>query len=81
MVLSKISVQRLYSLSIPQNPIPMILFRYLSREVFTAMAIIAFVVFVIASGSRLSRYLSDAATGALSGELIGWLLLYRLRGS
>ena len=58
----------------------MILFRYLSREVFTAMAIIALVVFVIAAGSRLSRYLSDAATGALSGELIGWLLLYRLPG-
>jgi lipopolysaccharide export system permease protein len=58
----------------------MILFRYLSREVFTAMAIIALVVFVIASGSRLSRYLSDAASGTLSGELIGWLLLYRLPG-
>lgn len=58
----------------------MILFRYLSREVFQAMAIIAFVVFMIAAGSRLARYLSDAASGALSGELVGWLLLYRLPG-
>ena len=58
----------------------MILFRYLSREVFQAMAVIAFVVFMIAAGSRLARYLSDAAAGALSGELVGWLLLYRLPG-
>ena len=58
----------------------MILFRYLSREVFSAMAVIALVVFLIATASRLSGYLADAAAGSLSGSLIGYLLLYRLPG-
>jgi lipopolysaccharide export system permease protein len=58
----------------------MILFRYLSREVFSAMSVIALVVFLIATASRLSSYLSDAAAGALSASLIAHLLLYRLPG-
>ncbi len=58
----------------------LILFKYVSREVFKAMGVIALVVLIIALGSRLSAYLGDAAAGKLSSELLGILLLYRLPG-
>jgi lipopolysaccharide export system permease protein len=58
----------------------LILFRYISLEVFKAMSVIALVVLVIATGSRLSAYLGDAAAGKMNSELLGLILFYRLPG-
>jgi len=58
----------------------MILFRYFCREVFSSMAVITFVVLVIAVGSRFSNYLADAAAGRVSREIVWLLLMYRLPG-
>ena len=55
-------------------------FRYISLEVFKAMSVIALVVLVIATGSRLSAYLGDAAAGKMNSELLGLILFYRLPG-
>jgi lipopolysaccharide export system permease protein len=58
----------------------MILFRYFCKEVFSSMTVITFVVLVIAVGSRFSGYLSDAASGRISREIVWLLLMYRLPG-
>ena len=44
------------------------------------MAVITFVVLVIAVGSRFSNYLADAAAGRVSREIVWLLLMYRLPG-
>jgi len=44
------------------------------------MTVITFVVLVIAVGSRFSGYLSDAASGRISREIVWLLLMYRLPG-
>jgi len=58
----------------------MILFRYFCKEVFASMTVITIVVMVIAVGSRFSGYLSDAASGRISREIVWLLLMYRLPG-
>ena len=44
------------------------------------MTVITIVVMVIAVGSRFSGYLSDAASGRISREIVWLLLMYRLPG-
>ena len=58
----------------------MILFRYLSREIFVTMFAVAGIVLVISMGWRFSGYLEAAAAGRMSSEVLFAVMLYRLPG-
>ena len=49
----------------------LILFRYISLEVFKAMSVIALVVLVSATGARFSARLGDGAGGKMNSGLLG----------
>jgi lipopolysaccharide export system permease protein len=56
----------------------LILFKYLSREVLVTMLTVTVVVLVISIGSRFSGYLNEAASGALSKDILFLLITYRI---
>ncbi|MEX1237192.1 MAG: LptF/LptG family permease, partial [Pseudomonadales bacterium] len=58
----------------------MILFRYFAREIFTTMLAVAGVVLVISMGWRFSGYLSEAASGLITRDVLFLVMAYRLPG-
>lgn len=54
----------------------MILYRYLTREIFTNTLAVASVLLLVIVGSRFAKFLSNAASGKVSLEALGWLTLY-----
>ena len=58
----------------------MILFRYFAREVFVSMLAVTCIVLAISMGWRFSGYLTDAANGLLSKNVLFLLMAYRLPG-
>jgi len=56
----------------------LILFKYFSREVLVTMLTVTVVVLVISIGSRFSGYLNEAASGALSKDILFLLITYRI---
>lgn len=58
----------------------MIIYRYLSRQLFWATLAVSFVLTFIIVSSRFLRYLSDAATGRFDGTAVFLITGYRLPG-
>lgn len=56
----------------------MLIFRYLSREVLSAMLAVTFVVLLIIISGRFVRFLADAAAGQIAADAIFWVMYYRL---
>jgi len=58
----------------------LIIYRYLAREVLMTTMAVAGIVLAIALGWRFSGYLSDAARGVLTKEVLFVIMAYRLPG-
>lgn len=58
----------------------MIVFRYLTREVVLTMLAVTLALLVIVITGRFGKYLSLAASGDLAGNMLFYILLYRLPG-
>ncbi len=58
----------------------MILFRYITREIFLTMLAVTFTLLVIVISSRLVAYLGSAAAGDLPPGLVFSIIWYRLPG-
>ncbi|HKI74070.1 MAG TPA: LPS export ABC transporter permease LptF [Pseudomonadales bacterium] len=58
----------------------MILFRYFAREVFSTMAAVAGIVLVISMGWRFNQYLTEAANGLWTKDVLFLIMAYRLPG-
>lgn len=58
----------------------MILFRYLAREVFFSMFAVSTVLLLIIMSSRFVKYLSEAASGKLSPDVLFGVMGYRMPG-
>lgn len=58
----------------------MIVFNYLSRQVFVAMASVTFVLLLIFMSGRFIKYLSQAASGSISPDILLAVMAYRLPG-
>ncbi|MDE1460632.1 LPS export ABC transporter permease LptF [Spartinivicinus poritis] len=56
----------------------MIIFRYLAREVFTAMLAVSGVLLLIIMSGRFNKYLAQAASGQLSADFLFVIMGYRL---
>ena len=56
----------------------MILFNYFSRQVIVTMLTVTGIVLVITMGWRFSGYLNEAASGALSKDVLFYLILFRV---
>lgn len=56
----------------------MILFRYLSKQIFQVMLGVTLVLLVVALTSRFIQYLSQAAAGDLASDVLFLLMFYRL---
>lgn len=56
----------------------MILFKYFSREVLITMLTVTAIVLVISIGSRFSGYLNEAASGAMSKDILFQVITYRI---
>jgi|TARA_Y100000310_G_scaffold344338_1_gene456540 lipopolysaccharide export system permease protein len=56
----------------------MIVFRYLAREVFFTMLVVAMVLLAISMGGRIIAYLQDAATGLINSDVVFSLIALRL---
>ncbi len=59
---------------------PLILFRYLTREILVTMAAVAGVLLLVIMGSRFIRYFTDAAEGEIPVAILGNLMLFHLPG-
>lgn len=58
----------------------MIIYRYLSRQLFaTTLAVSGVLVLILVCG-RFIKYLAEAAEGTLTGAIVFWVMLYRLPG-
>lgn len=58
----------------------MIIYRYLSRQLFaTTMAVSGVLVLILVCG-RFIKYLAEAAEGTLTGTIVFWVMIYRLPG-
>ncbi len=71
------------ALSIPacrENPVPVIIFRYLSKEVLVTMSAVTGVLLMIIMSGRFIKYLANAADGKLSAEILLLLISYRIPG-
>jgi len=55
-----------------------ILLRYLTREVLTSMFAVSFSLLLIIISARLVKFLAMAAKGQLAGDILFWMVLYRL---
>lgn len=56
----------------------MIVLRYLMREVMVSMLAVSFSLMLIVVSGRLVRLLSMAASGNIAGDVLFWMLLYRM---
>ncbi|MDT8427179.1 MAG: LPS export ABC transporter permease LptF [Pseudomonadales bacterium] len=56
----------------------MIIFRYLSRQIFQVMAAVTLILLLIAFITRFLQYLSNVVEGRLSSDVLFLLMLYRL---
>lgn len=56
----------------------MILFKYLSKQVYQLVAGITITLFIIGLFSRFIQYLSQAAIGELSSDMLFWIVVYRM---
>ena len=56
----------------------MILFKYLSRQVYQLLVGIAVTLTMVALFSRFIQYLGQAAIGELSSDILFWIVLYRM---
>lgn len=56
----------------------MIVLRYLMREVMVSMFAVSFSLMLIVVSGRLVRLLSQAASGNIAGDVLFWMLLYRM---
>ncbi|HSG61945.1 MAG TPA: LPS export ABC transporter permease LptF [Pseudomonadales bacterium] len=56
----------------------MIVLRYLMREVMVSMFAVSFSLMLIVVSGRLVRLLSMAASGNIAGDVLFWMLLYRM---
>lgn len=56
----------------------MILYRYLTREILTNTLAVASILVLVIVGSRFAKFLSNAASGKVSLEALGWLTFYYL---
>ncbi|MDA9901979.1 LPS export ABC transporter permease LptF [Gammaproteobacteria bacterium] len=56
----------------------MILFKYLSKQVYQLLVGIAITLTIVALFSRFIQYLSQAAIGELSSDILFWIVLYRM---
>jgi lipopolysaccharide export system permease protein len=56
----------------------MIIFRYLSRQIFQVTAAVTLVLLFVALTSRFLQYLGDAVAGKLTSEILLLLIIYRL---
>lgn len=58
----------------------MIIYRYLSRQLFaTTLAVSSVLVLILVCG-RFIKYLAEAAEGTLTGAIVFWVMIYRLPG-
>ena len=58
----------------------MIIYRYLSRQLFVSTLAVAFVLSVILISGRFIKYLADAASGKLLGDVVLMIMAFRLPG-
>lgn len=58
----------------------MIIYRYLSRQLFASTLAVAFVLSVILISGRFIKYLADAASGKLLGDVVLMIMAFRLPG-
>ena len=58
----------------------MILFRYLTREVFTNMFAVTLTLLVVVMSGRFVKYLAEAASGDLAPEVLFGIMFYRMPG-
>lgn len=58
----------------------MILFRYLARQILSTTLALTVVLTAVVVTGRFIRYLSDVASGQLSGDILFQLMLYRIPG-
>lgn len=58
----------------------MIIFRYLSREVFITASAVSVALLAIFMSGRFVKYLAEAAAGEMSGEILFSLILFRMPG-
>ncbi len=56
------------------------IFRYLFKEVNSSFMAVALIVLLIFITSRFVKYLSQAASGSFSSDILLWIMLYRLPG-
>ncbi len=56
----------------------MIIFRYLSVQIFQVMGAVTLILLFVALTSRFLQYLSDAVAGKLASDILLLLILYRL---
>tara|TARA_R110000868_G_scaffold296644_1_gene556954 strand:- start:67061 stop:68221 length:1161 start_codon:yes stop_codon:yes gene_type:complete len=66
------------SLEAYKGPISLILFRYLSREIFTSTFAVSLTLLVIVMSGRLVKYLAEAAAGDLSPDVLLSIMLFRV---
>lgn len=56
------------------------LFRYLAKEVLTVMAAVCVALLLITMSSRFVKYLAQAASGDLAGDVLFTIMAYRIPG-
>ncbi len=64
----------------PRMPGPLIIFRYLFKEVMTTTLAVSLVLLVIIMSGRFIKYLAQAAEGKLAADALFSLILYRVPG-
>lgn len=58
----------------------MLIYRYLSRQLFASTLAVAFVLVLVLVFGRFIRYLGDAAAGRIQAEVLFTLMMYRMPG-
>ena len=58
----------------------LIIYRYLSRQLFTSTITVAFVLSIILISGRFIKYLAEAASGKLLGDTLVMIMAFRLPG-
>lgn len=69
-----------YRISYRKGRQPLIIFRYLAKEVVYTMAAVSGVLLLIIMSGRFIRYLGEAATGQLRADFLFAIMGYRLPG-
>ena len=61
-----------------RNRMPLIIFRYLSRQLLQVMLAVSSVVLLIIMSGRFVNYLADAASGSLRADFLLMIMAYRI---